>query len=285
MSELEVKSPGDLPFPNRIPNAEFRIQLHYAIQFIAATGMALGTPQPDGSQMTLDWNPEIEGFMGIKLTGTHPCYVALEPTTLTSLILDEQKCAIASLPLPNKTMTSALAWHHAELTKLGSNADTIALLDYPDDFPDHPLAHGAVFDANDEAGRSAVVAYFTHTRPLLQDIVTTRSEASPVYIWPHHFDMATLITLSGKGETAQTIGVGLSPGDSSYDQPYWYVTPWPYPPQAKLPALSWGNWHTEGWIGAILTAAEVGNPTLDKTEQSIQAFLEEAVSICYELLE
>ena len=262
-----------------------RIQLHYAIQFIAASGMALGKPQPDGSQMALDWSPEITGFIGQEITGVRSFYLALEPTTLTSHILDQQQQAIASLPLHGKTMASALAWHHAELTKLGVDADKIAFLEYPDDFPDHPLAHGAVFDASDEANRSAVAAYFAHTRPLLQDIVNARSVASPLRIWPHHFDMATLITLTGTGEAARTIGVGLSPGDRSDDQPYWYVTPWPSPSEEQLPALSGGNWHTEGWIGAILTAAEVGDPTLDTTQQAIKAFLEEAVSVCYDLLE
>lgn len=263
---------------------ESRIQLHYAIQFIAATGMALGEPQPDGSHMTLNWSPDINGFIGLKIPGIHPCYLALEPASLTSLILDDQHQRITSLPLSGKTLAAALDWHKAKLMQLGGDADKIALLDYPDDFPDHPLAHGAVFDAGDEAGLSALAAYFAHTHPLLQSVAVSEAGASPLHIWPHHFDMATLITLGGQGEEAQTIGVGLSPGDGGYDQPYWYVAPWPYPPQEKLPDLSLGKWHTAGWIGAILTAAEVGDPALESTQQTLKTFLDEAVSACYALL-
>jgi hypothetical protein len=144
------------------------------------------------------------------------------------------------------------AKYKGELTKLGVDADKVAFLSYPDDFPDHPLAHGAPFESGNETGRKTLAAYFAVTRPLLQGLVTNQAGASPIHIWPHHFDMATLITLAGEGETAQTIGVGFSPGDGGHDQPYWYITPWPYPNKAALPSLAVGTGHTEGWVGAML---------------------------------
>lgn len=261
-----------------------RIQLHYAIQFMAATGMALLEPQPDGSQMTLDWSADLKGFVGQRVPGMHPYYLTLDPVTLTSLILDDQYREIASLPLIGNTMEAALTWHKGELTKLGVDADPIAFISYPDDFPDHPLAHGATFDAGDEAGRGAIAAYFAVTRPLLQAIAASQAGASPIHTWPHHFDMATLITLVGEGEAAKTVGAGLSPGDDGYDQPYWYVTPWPYPAKESLPSLSAGSWHTEGWVGAILRADEVGDPASAATQQTVKTFLTEAVGACTELL-
>jgi hypothetical protein len=96
--------------------------------------------------------------------------------------------------------------------------------------------------------------------------------------------MAILITLSGAGEEAKTVGVGLSPGDGSYSQPYWYVTPWPYPPQDDLPALTAGIWHREGWIGAILLAEAVPELTSDIAQKTLKGFLDEAVSACCVLL-
>jgi len=257
-----------------------RIQLHYAVQFIAATGAAIAEPQPDGSQVTSTWDPDIRGFVGIKLADDRPFYLALDPIALTSQILDQQKQAIAALPLAGQTMAAALDWHKAELKKLGitsEQADQIVFLNYPDDFPDHPLAHGAAFEAGDAEERAAIAAYFAQTRSLLQPIVDTQPGASPLHIWSHHFDLATLITLAGSGEDAKTIGIGLSPGDSSFDQPYWYVTPWPYPDPAHLPELSLGQWVTEGWVGAILRADQVGDPASQTAQQQIQAFLSQAV--------
>lgn len=260
-----------------------RIQLHYAIQFMAATGMALGLPKPDGSQMTLDWDADLQGFIGQHILDVHH-YLALDPINLTSLILNGQHEVVAALPLIDKTMETVLNWHKVELTKLGIDAERICFLSYPDDFPDHPLAHNAVFDKGNRQERQTLVAYFAETRPLLQSIFETRAGASPIYTWPHHFDMATLITLSGQGESAHTIGVGFSPGDGGFGQPYWYVTPWPYPSQTALPSLSVGSWHTEGWIGAILRADEVDNPTSKTTLKTLTAFLEESVNACYEIL-
>lgn len=256
-----------------------RIQLHYAIQFIAATGMALGETQPDGSQMTLDWDSDLQGFVGQKIPGTQ-IQVALMPQTLTSLILKSHQ-PVATLSLVSRTMAEALDWHKAELAKLGVAAESVKLLDYPpDDFPDHPLAHGAVFETGDAAGRDAIAAYYAKTRPLLVDIIAANPEASPIYIWPHHFDMATLMTHPGVTEAeTKYLGVGLSPGDKSYDEPYWYITPYPYPDVAKLPELPVGGWHTEGWVGGVLTASQV------EDESTIRTFIDAAVVASKDLLD
>jgi hypothetical protein len=80
-----------------------------------------------------------------------------------------------------------------------------------------------------------------------------------VRCWPHHFDIATLIQIDPPhlGEGARSIGVGMSPGDASYAEPYWYVTPWPYPSQDQLGCLPAGAWNRRGWTGAVLTATEI----------------------------
>ena len=49
--------------------------------------------------------------------------------------------------------------------------------------------------------------------------------------------------------------MGLSPGDGTFAEPYFYLLPWPSPP-GELPKLDGGHWHTEGWTGAVLEASE-----------------------------
>ena len=49
----------------------------------------------------------------------------------------------------------------------------------------------------------------------------------------------------------------MSPGDASYTEPYFYVTVWPYPEKEKLAELPIGKWHTEGFVGAILTISDL----------------------------
>jgi hypothetical protein len=81
--------------------------------------------------------------------------------------------------------------------------------------------------------------------------------AGPVLCWPHHFDIATLVSLE-EGAKARTIGVGVSPGDEHYAQPYVYVSPWPRFDGDKLPdPPSPGHWHTEGFFGAVATGDDI----------------------------
>lgn len=261
---------------------ESRLQLHYAIQFIAATGAALAEPLPDYSHTSLEWLPDASVFAGVAIRSGQPWRVALHPVSLTLVLLDQHYEPITSLPLPGKTMAEGLVWLKQELTKLGADANKIVFLDYPpDDFPDHPIAHGAAFDASSESGLQELTSYYANTYPLVQTLIATQEDASAIHIWPHHFDMATLLMLPGtQNGTPMTIGVGLSPGDGSYPEPYWYVSPYPYPDTANLPLLGGsGFWHTQHWVGAVLLASQVTKALNAETQlQQVDTFLTSALA-------
>lgn len=274
---------------------ESRLQLHYAIQFIAATGSALAEPLPDYSHTSLEWNPELEVFTGALIRAKTPFLVALEPISLTLVILDKQGDTIATFPLHQRTMAEGLNWLKEQISKLGANSDKVSFLSYPqDDFPDYVVARGAAFDASDESARQELTNYYANTYQLLQEIIATTDEASSIHIWPHHFDIATLIFLPGtKNGESVTIGIGLSPGDINYDEPYWYVSPYPYPKIDNLPTLdSNGFWHTQHWVGAVLTASRLAIPTAGDTEakvaeiqkQQVEAFMNSAIKASKALL-
>ena len=65
--------------------------------------------------------------------------------------------------------------------------------------------------------------------------------ASPVRLWPEHFDIAIEL-----GE----VNYGFSPGDEQHAEPYVYVGPWTAPPAGEL-------WNATGFPGAELTYAEL----------------------------
>ncbi|MFN8583262.1 MAG: hypothetical protein U0163_20085 [Gemmatimonadaceae bacterium] len=96
--------------------------------------------------------------------------------------------------------------------------------------------------------------YYHDAWLLTSQIAAESAGASEPRCWPHHFDLATLIALPGAPR--RTIGVGVSPGDHYYSEPYIYVGPYPYPPANRLGALPSGHWHTDEWTGAVLTATE-----------------------------
>ncbi|UBF30434.1 hypothetical protein K9N68_35135 (plasmid) [Kovacikia minuta CCNUW1] len=267
---------------------EARLQLHYAIQLIAATGAALAEPLPDYSHTSLAWNPDLEVFVGSLIRSPQPFQVALDPISLTIILLNKHSTPIASCPLAGKTMAEGLVWLQQEVAQLGADANKIVFLDYPpNDFPDHALAHGAVFDLRQEWGLSELVDYYANTYSLLQDRIAIHEEVSAIRIWPHHFDMAALMMLPGiKNGTPRTIGVGLSPGDPSYSEPYWYVSPYPYPDITNLPPLDGeGFWHTHHWVGAVLPASRLtGDDHAEIQRQQVEAFLHSAITTSTTLL-
>jgi hypothetical protein len=267
---------------------ESRLQLHYAIQFIAATCAALAEPLPDYSHTSLAWHPVLEVFVGSPIRAAKPFQVALDPISLTLIVLDQQSETIAAFPLPGKTMAAGLSWLQQELSQLGVDASKIAFLDYPpNDFPDHHLAHGAAFDTNQALALGELTDYYANSEPLFQAIIATTEDATATRIWPHHFDMATLIMLPGtKNGSPLTVGVGLSPGDASYNEPYWYVSPYPYPDAASLPALNGhGFWHTQHWVGAVLPASRLAQSvSAEVQQQQVESFLQAALRTSIALL-
>ena len=99
--------------------------------------------------------------------------------------------------------------------------------------------------------------------------------------------MATLVKVEGNPdpELAKSIGVGLSPGDETYPEPYYYVTPWPYPEREKpLPDLPAGEWHTVGWTGAVLHYRDLVALPAEQQETIAKRFLKEAYDLSYGIL-
>ena len=71
--------------------------------------------------------------------------------------------------------------------------------------------------------------------------------ASPVRLWPEHFDIAIEL---GSEELGERANYGLSPGDEQHPEPYAYVSPWTAEVSGEL-------WQAGGFRGAELTYAEL----------------------------
>lgn len=267
---------------------EARLQLHYGIQLIAATGSALAEPLPDFSHTSLNWNSDLDVFIGAPIRAAKPFRVALDPVMLTSILLDQEGETISVFPLHQKTLTEGMAWLKGEVAQLGADASKIELLTYPEDFPDHAIAHGTPFNVSEaEAERQELSHYYANNRLVLQEIVEGFEDASPIHIWPHHFDMATLILMPiQKRREPITIGVGLSPGDANYAEPYWYVSPYPYPAPENLPFLDGdGFWHTQEWLGAVLPASRLTQDSGEAQVKQVKSFLRSAINASKQLLQ
>jgi len=77
---------------------------------------------------------------------------------------------------------------------------------------------------------------------------------------------------------SRTTGVGFSPGDDFYDEPYFYVSLYPAPDVASLPRLpAIGHWHATPFTAAIATAGRIVEAEDQRRE--VEAFLRAAVGI------
>jgi hypothetical protein len=192
--------------------------------------------------------------------GSRPWRAALalgEPSA--SILVLVEAAEAARFPLEGRTRREAFDWLEERARELGGPAARLSL-EAPYTMPAHPFGAGAPFASPDREPLAELARWFACADAVLRELVSGWPDAAPVRVWPHHFDVGSVLPLGGgDGEDASSIGVGLSPGDEGIAEPYFYVTAWPPPPPAEeLPALpSIGRWHRAGWTGALLTGSEV----------------------------
>jgi len=254
-----------------------RLALHWAAQLPSAAGTTLAQAASDFSHTSLSWNDEARSLAGVPLPDGR-C-VALRPADLGLVVFDGQGEVSAERGLSGATSSDALAW-------LGDVLG--AELSLPQhDLPAHAVADGGVFPAVDPAHLEELARWFSNAAHFLDAVAKGDERAAPVRCWPHHFDIATLITLDvGKdAEEARSIGVGMTPGDGGVAMPYVYVTPWPYPATDALPALEGGGrWNTEGWVGALLVADALVAADAEAQKAQVAAFVSSALAASHSLL-
>ena len=264
--------------PDRLADA--RLELHYAAQLVSAPGTTLLPATADFSHTNLAWDSSLEVLAG-RHVGDRSLRAALVFESLELAVL-EGTLERGSHELAGSTMDQSLAWLR------GAIADGDDPLSLPShEMPAHPLGEGGAFSEAGADARAELAAWFANATAAIEESVAGYSDASTVRCWPHHFDAASQIELDrdGDAEAARNIGVGFSPGDGSYDQPYFYVTPWPYPDDAALPSLSGQmRWHTAGWTGAVLTGDALLSVATGRQAAAVCDSLQDAVGACRTLL-
>lgn len=258
---------------------EARLQAHYAAQWLGRVGSAFVTPLPGYGHTSMSWDSALIGFLTHPLNGK--TRLGLRIVDLTFVLSGMGTESVHFFPLNGRSDADVRKWLDEQL---GAKGMEVGALDKtsPYEITPHAVAEGAAYnvcgisDALDQ-----LAAWFANAHRLLggiqQQMIGRSLSASPVRCWPHHFDLATLISLDESGsESARSVNAGLSPGDEYYDEPYFYVSPYPYPAAALLPHLSkLGHWHTRDFTAAIAPAGRIVETKDQRAE--VASFLNDAI--------
>ncbi len=276
--------------PGRFPPTgliDARKELHHALQVVAAAARSYAPERPDDAHSNLGWHAACDALVTRPLGEDDAPRVALRFDRRALAVVDADGTC-AELTLAGRVRTELAGWVRTQLAV--RDLDPAAYRhERPYEMPHHPVMDGARWlEPNDVAAGTPeeLGRWFALAAPALEEVAAREPGASPVRCWPHHFDLATLITLDeGEDpEDARSVGVGLSPGDETLEQPYLYVTPWPKPASdVALPALPAGHWHTEGFTAAVLTGEELLAESAEPPA-ALRAFLDAAVPAARGLL-
>ncbi len=261
--------------------SDARRQLHHASQLAAAAGISWLPAQADDSHTNLEWVQSLGGLFCGVVPVTQPFRVGIRVEHFALVVADEQAARADELPLRGQRVTDAALWLRERAVERGADASRFTL-DRHYEIPHHPVGDGAPFDAAPGAAFAELAAWFENGDATLRRIVDASPSASDVRLWPHHFDIATLISM-GAG---RSIGVGLEIGDDSYAEPYFYVNMYPPPSAAEAAGIALdghGLWHTDGWLGAVLPASRLSAVAGDQPSQ-VSAFVDSAVSAARRLM-
>lgn len=256
-----------------------RLQVHHAAQLATAMGISYLPRRSDDSHTNLEWLSGVGVLASHVIPGDPPFRIGIRVADLTLCMLSGGDRLLGTIPLHGRTIRDGAAWIRERIADSGADASRFTLVKHYT-IPHHAVDDGATFDADGRASFEQLASWFELAASTLAR-VRSANDGSEIRCWPHHFDIATLITITPE----RSVGVGLEPGDVYYDEPYFYVNMRPEPPREALTAelAAGGLWHTHEWIGAVLPASRLGD-TAPAREQ-VDAFLDSAVGICRTLVE
>ncbi len=255
------------------------LQLHWAVQFLAAAGQTFVTPRDDNRHRSMRWDAGLRAFVGEPFATGYPFRVALRPEGLTLMLVDRTDGELGTLPLAGKMREEGFEWISLGIaTYTGGPPPRIERPEY--EMPDHAVSRSTPFSSDRETELRSLGALFGATNEILEEIAGGQDNASEARCCPHLFDIATLISIESDTDAPppKTVRAGFAPMGGGHDRWHLFVSPRPYPDQSLLPDLSRaGSWAPQGWPGAVLTAEEVVALVAGSREEVVREFMRESI--------
>jgi hypothetical protein len=273
-ASLGVKAPTAL--------VKARTLAHHAVQWAVKSARANLAAAADHSHSSLKWDNERRALFTQPLpTPRGNTRIGLRLSGL-ALIIESRDIILDIYELHGRRDSTIGVWLDSALRALGLEPASQVTLPYT--IASHAGARNTAYSLSGESEAFDELArWYDAAADILSEVNENLARlyprVSPVRCWPHHFDIAMLIGLDSLGEeAAKSIGIGLSPGDENYAQPYIYVSPWPHLAPAALPDLPPpGHWHTQRFVAAVATGEEI--LTFDERGAQLLAFINGAFEI------
>lgn len=236
-----------------------RDQFHQAVQSVAAVGRHFLEVSKEDQNAVLHWIPNPKRLAGKWIdTPKGKFRASISFSEGRIFLIDEKIRVIDSFEIHGNTFNQLMVWFEEHIGQLGLPVENFNV-NLPYELPDYATEKKQEFDLSDMALSDAFAHFYANSRVILEKLKASFPGAGETTVWPHHFDQAISVMLkdSGNPETSSYLGLGMSPGDQFYNQPYFYVNSWPYAEEDQLQSLKFGKWHTDDWVGAVFTAEEI----------------------------
>ncbi|MEM9718510.1 MAG: hypothetical protein AAGA10_04655 [Bacteroidota bacterium] len=237
-------------------------QYHHAIQFIAMCGNNLLPGQTDDSQTNLEWWPDRSSFSGRRIPGKPTFRLVLDTQDFSLIFYRDVRHPGEYLSLDGLNEKEVYSWVNDMTLRKGSHTGSLRRIQHYRT-PPHPLSEGATFTTPSSSAQDILAAYRSNADLILAHMAAKFPSASPVRVWPHHFDTGSSVplTFDTDSQISEAVGFGLAIPDMYTPDYYFYVNF--LAKESKLPIASFptleglGKWHTEGWVGRILPLSKV----------------------------
>lgn len=268
---LTIVDPGELK--------EARIQLHQAVQNVAAVGRKFLPDVAGDANAQLAWIPGLKRMAGKWVKGNTSFRSSLSLEEFKIYLVDQKVLTLSSFDCQESNLTQMMLWLEEQIGKLGLEARNLTL-NLPYELPKETNATGSPFTLPSYRGAKELTKYYHNAYVTLREFKQQFENSGDINIWPHHFDMALDILLrdTGDRETNTQISIGLSPGDEQFESPYFYVNCWPHVDTQHLAQLdNNGLWISDEWTGAVLLSKHL--QSADQQHEIVKAFYTEASSV------
>lgn len=262
---------------------EMRLQLLWAAQLVSAVGAAHMLEAADGSHVTMEWLSGQELLAGERPLRGRQFRAAVRVANFAVVLLDMMDRPLEELALEGRDLSDVRTWLEDGIANY-TDEDPVRLELPVAEIPNHPVAGGRVFVLESSDVCVELARWYAGADVVLRELAAITPNSSPVRCWPQRLDLRTRILVPADGPDVPIL-VGMSPGDTTFPDPYWYVAPSALPSNGAMPPLSHGGeWHAGAWSGAVLRARRLLPGSAAGQRERLVAFLDEALSAVRERL-